>query len=294
MSLTRTAPNCPRPFASLRATCVGRDAGCAAELTPCACGAIRSNNCGKLDNEAALSFGRAATPHPAQRRRGQKGEAGEQPRANSQQPTANSQQPTANSRRHRSARLQTGAERSEGPHHLPYVSACGVVVAGLQSCRRTGLLRDLTRCGCLSGARSAKRVPQRTPQPPRRRLPRSEAQGSRAFGRVSLPTFLSRDKKVGRPPGRNPASKNNHPAGTKTAINGSSFEDRSRPMTVASKTCPTPHNAQKNTPPPPANQATTPPPAIEPSVPHPRCAFSPQAPTLRACPNPWLACIHLN
>ncbi len=134
---------------------------------------------------------------------------------NSQQPTANSQQPTANSRRHRSARLQTGAERSEGPHHLPYVSACGVVVAGLQSCRRTGLLRDLTRCGCLSGARSAKRVPQRTPQPPRRRLPRSEAQGSRAFGRVSLPTFLSRDKKVGRPPGRNPASKNNHPAGTK-------------------------------------------------------------------------------
>ena len=171
----KRAPNCPRPFASLRATCVGRDAGCAAELTPCACGAIRSNNCGKLDNEAALSFGRAATPHPAQRRRGQKG--GGWGTANSQQPTANSQQPTANSRRHRSARLQTGAERSEGPHHLPYVSACGVVVAGLQSCRRTGLLRDLTRCGCLSGARSAKRVPQRTPQPPRRRLPRSEAKG---------------------------------------------------------------------------------------------------------------------
>jgi len=122
----KRAPNCPRPFASLRATCVGRDAGCAAELTPCACGAIRSNNCGKSDDEASLSFGRLATPHPAQRRRGQKGGGwgqptanSQQPTANSQQPTANSQRPTANSRRHRFARLQTGGERSEGPHHLP-------------------------------------------------------------------------------------------------------------------------------------------------------------------------------
>ncbi len=218
----KRAPNCPRPSASLRATCVGRDAGCAAELTPCACGAIRSNNCGKLDNEAALSFGRAATPHPAQRRRGQKGGGwgSQQPTANSQQPTANSQQP-ADSRQQTAAGaiaplgFKPGPSEAKARTTSPYVSACGVVVAGLQSCRRTGLLRDLTRCGCLSGARSAKRVPQRTPQPPRRRLPRSEAQGSRAFGRVSLPTFLSRDKKVGRPPGRNPASKNNHPAGTK-------------------------------------------------------------------------------
>jgi hypothetical protein len=37
-----------------------------------------------------------------------------------------------------------------------------------------------------------------------------------SLGRASLPTFLSREKKVGRPPGRNPASKNNHPAGAKT------------------------------------------------------------------------------
>src|SRR2546427_7694724 len=34
---------------------------------------------------------------------------------------------------------------------ISYERACGVVVAGLQSCRRTGLLRHLARCGCLSG-----------------------------------------------------------------------------------------------------------------------------------------------
>ncbi|WP_313234944.1 hypothetical protein, partial [Delftia acidovorans] len=35
-------------------------------------------------------------------------------------------------------------------------------------------------------------------------------------GALLCPAFLSRDKKAGRPPGRNPASKNNHPAGAKT------------------------------------------------------------------------------
>src|SRR5260221_10423701 len=50
----------------------GRDAGCAAELALRF--ARRSNNCGKSDDEASLSFGRLATPHPAQRRRGQKGD----------------------------------------------------------------------------------------------------------------------------------------------------------------------------------------------------------------------------
>ena len=67
-------PHCPRPFASLRATCVGHDAGCAAELALRF--ARRSDNCGKSDDEASLSFGRLATPHRAQRRRGQRGEGG--------------------------------------------------------------------------------------------------------------------------------------------------------------------------------------------------------------------------
>ena len=67
---------------------------------------------------------------------GRRGEAGD-----SQQPTANSQQPAPSLR---SASNQ-GPSEAKARTNFPYVSACGVVVAGLQSCRRTGLLRDLTR-----------------------------------------------------------------------------------------------------------------------------------------------------
>ena len=42
------------------------------------------------------------------------------------------------------------------------------------------------------------------PMPEHHRLPRSAAKGTLAAGRISLPTFLLRNKKVGRPPGRTP------------------------------------------------------------------------------------------
>ena len=68
--------------------------------------------------------------------------------------------------------------------------------------------RALTRRGCPSGARSAKRVPRRTPQPPRRRLPRSAAQGSQTGGRLFFAYFLlAKQKKVSRLPGRQPGSR---------------------------------------------------------------------------------------
>ena len=209
----KRAPNCPRPFASLRATCVGRDAGCAAELALRF--ARRSNNCGKSDDEAALSFGRAATPHPAQRRRGQKGEAGEQPTANSQQPTANSQQPAPSLR---SASNQ-GPSEAKALTNSPYVSACGVVVAGLQSCRRTGLLRDLTRCGCLSGVHAVNAASSAAnPATATTQVARSEAEGRGHPGRLCFAYFpLAKQRKVGRPPGRDPASKRNPPAGPEPA-----------------------------------------------------------------------------
>ncbi|WP_313238361.1 hypothetical protein [Delftia acidovorans] len=47
------------------------------------------------------------------------------------------------------------AQQRPAPCPLPYVSACVGPPAGLQSCRRTGLLRQLTRRSCLNGARSA-------------------------------------------------------------------------------------------------------------------------------------------
>jgi hypothetical protein len=45
---------------------------------------------------------------------------------------------------------------------------------------------------------------------------RSEAEGRGHSGRLSLAyVSLTNQRKVGRPPGRDPASKNNHPAGAK-------------------------------------------------------------------------------
>jgi hypothetical protein len=53
----------------------------------------------------------------------------------------------ANSRRAIAALgcFSMGPSEAKARTHFPYVSACGVAVAGLQACRRTGLLRDLTR-----------------------------------------------------------------------------------------------------------------------------------------------------
>ncbi len=110
----------------------------------------------------------------------------------SQQPTANSQQPAPSLR---SASNQ-GPSEAKARTTSPYVSACGVVVAGLQSCRRTGLLRHLTRCGCLSGvhavnaassaANPATATTQVAPQ-------RSEGVAGIRVA-FALPTFLWRDK----------------------------------------------------------------------------------------------------
>src|SRR5256885_17061678 len=65
-------PECPRPSASLRATCVVAVAGFAVKLTSrCA---LRSDNHGESGDEAVLSCGRTATPQAARRRRGHRSE----------------------------------------------------------------------------------------------------------------------------------------------------------------------------------------------------------------------------
>ncbi len=73
-------------------------------------------------------------------------------------------------------RCAGGAERSDGPcgcldvwlpPHLA-APAAGRLRGGMGV--EAPMLRELTRRGCPSGARSAKRVPRRTPQPPRRRF----------------------------------------------------------------------------------------------------------------------------
>ena len=64
--------------------------------------------------------------------------------------------------------------------------------------------RHLARRGCPSGARSAKRVPRRTQQAHRRRF---APKGPQTVGRLFFAYFLlAKQKKVRRPPGRDPAS----------------------------------------------------------------------------------------
>ena len=108
-------------------------------------------------------------------------------------------------------RQRGGAERSNGPCgcsavHPPAGCACGGVVAGWHgrrsahaSCSDSPWLSE-RRCA------AAKRVPRRTPQPPRRRLPLRTAKGSQTGGRLSFGYFsLAKQRKVPRPPGRLPA-----------------------------------------------------------------------------------------
>ncbi len=101
-------------------------------------------------------------------------------------------------------RQRGGAERSNGPCgcsavHPPAGCACGGVVAGWHgrrsahaSCSDSPWLSE-RRCA------AAKRVPRRTPQPPRRRLPLRTAKGSQTGGRLFFGDFLlAKQKKVTR------------------------------------------------------------------------------------------------
>ena len=93
-----------------------------------------------------------------------------------------------------------------------------LVAAPASGCLRGGMraparmLRELTCRVCLNGAPQARSELRGAP---RKRtdagLPLRCAKGSQTVGRVSLPPFLSRDKKGGRPPGRDPASALNRP-----------------------------------------------------------------------------------
>ena len=86
-----------------------------------------------------------------------------------------------------------GAERSAAKQwpvwmsapRVPFRMRRGAQRAGWPVCRRTHRLRDLTCCGCLSGARSAKRVPQHTPPASTAGCPQ-RSEGTQRVGSPSL------------------------------------------------------------------------------------------------------------
>ena len=184
--------------------------------TRCAPAALRSNNCGESVHEARVSFGTRATPRPARPRRIQKGTRGTSTRAIASLRCA----------RHRLAgasatRCANWAERSDGPCGCSAVGCLAPHPCWLRL-RRGGcgvsmgveapMLRELTRRGCPSGAAQQQSEFHGAPRNrPDAGLPRSEAQGSQTGGRLSLAYFsLAKQRKVSRPPGRQPGLRPQH------------------------------------------------------------------------------------
>ena len=200
-------PGCLRPL-----RCAAGQPGVLARgvhrRTRCAPAALRSNNCGESVHEARVSFGTQATPRPARPRRIQKGTrrtsiraiAALGPISRAQAPRAAQPGPSEAMARV-AVRLSTpllaapAAGRLRGEHARRSAHA---------SCSDSPWLSE-RRCA------AAKRVPRRTPQPPRRRLPRSAAQGSQTGGRLSFAYFsLAKQRKVSRLPGRQPGLRPQH------------------------------------------------------------------------------------
>ncbi len=103
------------------------------------------------------------------------------------------------------------AERSDGPcglrvfNPLLAAPAAGCLRGGMRAPAR--MLRELTRRVCPNGAPQARSELRGAPRKrPDAGLPRSEAQGSQTEGRLSFAYFsLAKQRKVSRPPGRDPA-----------------------------------------------------------------------------------------
>ena len=86
-------------------------------------------------------------------------------------------------------------------------------------------LRALTCCGCLSGVSAANKASSAAPPHARAsQVARSEAKGHGQWGRLSLPTFLWRDKESRSPAGANSrpaAPPPHHPSKARQSPNGS-------------------------------------------------------------------------
>ena len=185
------------PFAALRGNLRCSVTGRAAELT--ARCALRSNNCGKSVHEGWRPAA-PARPAPCAPRHGQKG--GGTTRAIAALGPDGRRRFAPRSARPRAAMARVGLFNPLGLRLGRGVCGVGMRVAAR-------MLRALTCRSCLNGAPKARSefcgTPRKRPDPG---LPRSVAQGSQTVGRLSFGYFsLAKQRKVPRPPGRDPASR---------------------------------------------------------------------------------------
>ena len=181
-------PYCARPFAALRAACDARTGG-APQNSLRATRSVQTTAASQC-TKCVCPSAHARTPCPAllgTRRR--------EPRVRtSTRAIASLRCARPHLAGASASRCAAWAERSNGPNGCPAVRlfGCSAVhpllaapAAGrLRGGTRVGarVLRALTRRGCPSGARSAKRVPRRTPQPPRRRFAPERSAGVADWG----------------------------------------------------------------------------------------------------------------
>ena len=166
-------------------TCGVSVAGCAVELAlRCA---RRSDIHGESVHEA-WALRRPCSPHnrPAA---GAASRGGTAEHPNSQHPFGPSLRSAQFAQRVALAPARWGrAQRSEAKARVDVLSPLplwmrrGAQRAGWRVCRRTHALRELTRCGCLSGARQRAASSAAHTAREHRRLPRSEAQGTQTAG----------------------------------------------------------------------------------------------------------------
>ena len=87
------------------------------------------------------------------------------------------------------------------------------------ACAKSRMLRELTRCGCLSEARSAQRVPQRTPPASRPRCAPTRSVGVADCGARFFGYFLAARQESTSPAGASPGPGKQTPKSAKTAPN---------------------------------------------------------------------------
>ena len=198
-------------------TCGGALAGCAVELALLLRSVARTATASQITKHGRT--GAHATPQPPRRRRSQQG-------VNSQTAirVVAALDPKKAAPCARRLRPQHRAERSNGP------SGCW---APTPLCMRRGAQRPADQGSRLSERSAAQRVRARPRWTRAPQVARSEAQGRRQWGRLSFGYFsLAKQRKVPRPPGRNPGSRplQRHEAKTASSAHqqsATSYQNRS-------------------------------------------------------------------
>ena len=188
-------------------TCGVSVAGCAVELTALRCSFVQTSTASQSTKHGRCDA--HATPQPPRRRRSQQGwdiRTAEQP-TSIRAIAALGLVSRAQAPRAAQAGPSEAKARGDVWFPTPLWMRRGAQRAGWRVCRRTHALRELTRCGCLSGARQRAASSAAHTAREHRRLPRSEAQGTQTAGSPFFwVLFFGEAKKSTSPAGRLPAS----------------------------------------------------------------------------------------